>query len=295
MRCVDGVRRLWLRLFGVSARTIDTAQGQINLLEVEGTGPLPPILLVHGLSSSAVDWGPVIRQLRGKCQRIRAIDLPGHGLSDTPRDGMGMEPMRDMITEAAEDFLDHPQIIVGNSLGGLAAVRIAGQKPQHTLALVLISPGGTPIPQTDLDALLDRFHMDTWAKAHAFIHACLGGPYRRRFDLAWGVRARIARPSIQSLVGRVSRSDLLAPEELSTLQMPIFLFWGQDDEILPEPHLDFYRSHLPSHTEVHRPEGMGHAPFMDNTQQFLEPVLEFCDRLSSKGQPPGVSPSSIQK
>jgi len=206
-----------------------------------------------------------------------------------------MAPMRDMLTEAAEAFLEEPQIIMGNSLGGLAAVRLAGRKPENTLALVLISPGGTPVPQSDLAILLDRFQMDSWAKALAFLHALMGGPHRRRLDLVWGIRARAARPSIQALIARISRDDLLTPEELSTLSMPVLLYWGQDDEILPRPHLEWYRTHLPEHTEVHTPAGMGHAPFMDSVGGFLEPVLEFCRRLPHADQRPGYSPSSIQK
>jgi pimeloyl-ACP methyl ester carboxylesterase len=293
MAWVDGARRLWLRLQGVQTRTIQTAQGKVRFLEVEGTGTLPPILLVHGLSSAAVDWGTTIRKLRTHHTRVRAIDLPGHGLSDTPQDGMSAEAMRQMLTEASSVYMDEPQIIMGNSLGGLAAVRMAGRKPDQTLALVLVSPGGTPIPAAELDALLDRFEIDSWAKAHSFVDAFLGGPHRKRLDLAWGVRARVRRPSVRALVSLINRSDMLTADELTGLQMPILLYWGQDDEILASPHLDFYRTHLPDHAEVLTPERMGHAPFLESVQDFLAPVLDFCGRLPAPGQ--AQSTSSSQK
>ena len=276
---IDSIRRLWLRAHGIKGREIQTPQGILRFLEVEGHGSLPPILLVHGLSSSAVDWGPTIRRLKKHSSRIRAIDLPGHGVSDEPASGMEEAAMREMLISAAETYLDDAQIIIGNSLGGLAAVRMAGRHPDKALALVLVSPGGSPIAQGDLDALLDRFAMDSWAKAHAFLNACMGGPHRKRMDLAWGVRARASRPSIRALVNRISRKDLLVPDELSELTMPILLYWGQDDEILAGDHLNFYRSHLPGHTQVHTPQGMGHAPFLDSVTRFLEPVIEFCERL----------------
>ena len=283
---IDGIRRLWLRAHGIKGREVQTPQGTLRFLEVQGRGPLPPILLVHGLSSSAVDWGPTIRRLKKHSSRIRAIDLPGHGVSDEPTQGMDEAAMREMLISAADTYLDEEQIIIGNSLGGLAAVRMAGRKPDKAIALVLVSPGGSPIAQGDLDALLDRFAMDSWAKAHAFLDACMGGPHRKRLDLAWGVRARADRPSIRALVNRISRKDLLAPDELTDLKMPILLYWGQDDEILPEEHLNFYRSHLPSHTEVYTPQGMGHAPFLDSVGRFLEPVIEFCERLPQAEQDP---------
>jgi pimeloyl-ACP methyl ester carboxylesterase len=279
MSVVDGVRSLWLRLHGVRSLVIETEQGELRMLEAEGSGPLPPMLFVHGLSSAAVDWGPVIRRVKKHCQRIRALDLPGHGRSDTPRDGMGLEPMRSMILEASEAIFDQPQVVVGNSMGGLAAVRMAAQRPDQTIALILISPGGSPTGPEGLSAILDRFEMDSWAKAHSFVDACTGGPNRRRFDLAWGIRARMSRPSVRSLVNRISTADLLEPNELQGLQMPILLVWGQDDEILDSEHLDFYRSHLHEHTELHTPEGMGHSPFLDKLEHFVGLLLDFCGRL----------------
>jgi len=279
MRHIDAVRRAWLRLFGVRTHTIETEQGRLRFLEVQGTGTLPPVMLIHGLSSCSVDWGQVILRLRKQCQRVRAVDLPGHGLSDTPKDGMGEAAMREMLTAAGETLLDVPHILVGNSLGGLVSVRIAGQRPEITLALALISPAGTPVPKEDLKATLDGFRIDTWAKAQDFVADCMGTGSRRRFDLAWGIRARVSRPSVQALVDAFSFDHLLGPEELQTLEMPIFLYWGQDDKILGPDHLDFYRTHLPEHAECHTPARMGHAPFLNSARRFVEPVLEFCARV----------------
>jgi pimeloyl-ACP methyl ester carboxylesterase len=279
MSLVDGVRRHWLRLIGVRSRTFKTTQGRLRMLEVQGSGPLPPMLLVHGLSSAAVDWGPIIRRLRKHCQRIRALDLPGHGRSDPPMDGMGMEAIRQMIQEADMAILDRPQIIMGNSLGGLVAVRMAAHMPEQTLALVLASPGGTPMDKQALSVILDRFHMESWATAHAFVDACTGGPPRKRFALAWGIRARMNRPSVRAMVSQISTDNLLEPAELECLEMPILLVWGKDDGILGPSQLDFYRTHLPDHIELHTPERMGHSPFLDRLEHFVELVLSFCGRL----------------
>jgi pimeloyl-ACP methyl ester carboxylesterase len=285
MAWIDAVRGLWLRLLGVRAHTILTAQGRVRFLEAQGTGPLPPILLVHGLSSAAVDWGPVIRRLRTQCQRVRAVDLPGHGCSDSPTDGMSAKTMRLMLTEALEALMDQPQILIGNSLGGLTAVRMAGLKPEQTLALVLVSPGGSPIAQAELEELLGRFKMDGHADSSAFVDAFLGGSTHVRPDLVWAVRARVQRPSVKQLIESISSAPMLAPEELSELAMPIQLYWGQDDDILGAEHLDFYRAHLPAQTEVLTPEGQGHAPFLEDLDGFLAPVLDFCRRLDQR--PPG--------
>ncbi len=284
MRFVDWVRRIRLRLCGIRLRTIHTSQGRLRMLETKGSGALPPTLLIHGLSASAVDWGPIMLQLRKQCQRVRAIELPGHGTSDTPVDGMGHDAMRAMLFEASSVFMDCSQVLIGNSLGGLTAVRLALRLPEKTSALVLVSPGGTPTTQAELDQILDRFQMDSWDKAAQFTSALLAGHNKKRPDLTWGIRGRANRPSIQELVAQIRIDDLLSAEELSDLQMPILLYWGQDDEILNAQHLDFYRANLPAHTEVLTPAGMGHAPFLDSNRRFLEHIMDFCSRLPHSAQ-----------
>jgi pimeloyl-ACP methyl ester carboxylesterase len=167
-------------------------------------------------------------------------------------------------------------------MGGLAAVRMAAQRPEKTLALILVSPGGSPTGPEGLSSVLERFEMDSWAKAHSFVDAFTGGPNRKRFDLAWGIRARVSRPSVRALVKRISSADLLMPDELQQLQMPILLVWGQDDEILDSEHLEFYRRHLHEGTELHTPEGMGHSPFLNRMEHFVDLMLEFCGRVPPK-------------
>jgi pimeloyl-ACP methyl ester carboxylesterase len=281
MACIDALRRLWWRMFGVRTHTLHTSQGRLRYLEAKGSGLLPPVLLIHGLSSCGVDWEWVIRKLRRRCKRVRAVDLPGHGWSDEPKDGMGEVAMRKMLSEASEGLLDIPQVVVGNSLGGLVAVRAAGTLPDRVLGLVLVSPAGASIPQADLETLMARFDIDSWTKAREFVEHCMGGRTWLHMGLTWGIRARLAHPSVRALVDAFSHENLLTADELSSLTMPILLYWGQDDEILDGPHIDFYRTHLPAHAEFITPEHMGHAPFMDSVAGFVDPVLDFCARLPS--------------
>ena len=110
-----------------------------------------------------------------------------------------------------------------------------------------------------------------------------------RIDLMWAIRARVARPSIKALIAAMSRKDLLTPEELTQLQMPTLLYWGQDDEILPGPHLEFFSTHLHSGTEICTPAGIGHAPFLDDVEHFVSVVLNFCEGLQSPDYPSALS------
>ena len=73
--------------------TMDTGD-RLHYLDWGGPTPdrepeaaeLPPLLLIHGLASTAWAWAPIARRLRS-ATRVLAIDLRGHGLSESPRSG----------------------------------------------------------------------------------------------------------------------------------------------------------------------------------------------------------------
>src|SRR4051812_17270044 len=69
--------------------TVDTGD-RIHFLDwgsahTDGS-PLAPLVLVHGLGSTSWVWTPIARRLRA-FTHVVAVDLRGHGLSDSPRDG----------------------------------------------------------------------------------------------------------------------------------------------------------------------------------------------------------------
>ena len=101
-----------------------------------GTGP--PVLLLHGHEQSAASWRWVIPAL-ARTHRVLALSLPGHGETD-PAVG-GYAPGRD-LTPFVADFLTALNVgvldLVGNSVGGSVALRLAlaNQAAVRTLTLV---------------------------------------------------------------------------------------------------------------------------------------------------------------
>jgi pimeloyl-ACP methyl ester carboxylesterase len=97
-----------------------------------------PALYVHGLGGSAQNWTDLAGLLADRLDG-QAIDLPGFGYS---------EPGRSYTVPAFADrvirYLEHtdrgPVHLLGNSLGGAVAVRVAGLRPDLVRTLTLISP-----------------------------------------------------------------------------------------------------------------------------------------------------------
>jgi pimeloyl-ACP methyl ester carboxylesterase len=170
--------------------------------------------------------------------------------------------------------------VLGNSLGGVGAIRYALARPELVAGLVLISPGGAPMSEAELAELLSLFDMRTEADGRRFMQRVLADPEAWGSSvLAWGARQRVSRRGVMALIQRIRREDLLSAEELGQLRAPALLIWGQEERILPERHCQFFEEHLPPGTRVEKPAGMGHSPMLDVPEALSERVLAFARTL----------------
>jgi pimeloyl-ACP methyl ester carboxylesterase len=96
-----------------------------------------PVLLVHGLGGSAANWlalAPLL--LPGR--RLIVPDLPGHGGSDPLPAAASLTAYADSLAP----LLDGSAAVVGHSLGGAIALRLAIRRPELVSALVLAGAAG---------------------------------------------------------------------------------------------------------------------------------------------------------
>ncbi|WP_326738588.1 alpha/beta fold hydrolase [Streptomyces sp. NBC_01022] len=105
----------------------------------ERTG-LPPALFVHGLGGSSQNWTALMPLLQDVVDS-EALDLPGFGDSPPPDDGnysvTGHARAVIRFLDAGERGAVH---LIGNSLGGAVATRVAAVRPDLVRTLTLISP-----------------------------------------------------------------------------------------------------------------------------------------------------------
>ncbi len=264
-----------LRARGFDSRHVSTAHGDLHVLELAGRGEGPPVLLLHGLGSCAMDLAALMRRLSGGSRRLLALDLPGHGHSDPPAAGMTPRHLEAMLEAALPQVLSEPAITMGSSLGGLVSLRLADRFPDLVAGLVLAAPGGAPMTRAELDDLFERFRLDTLGDALRFVDRFLGRPHPLRLFLAMGSRARFARPEISELISAISPADLLAPEELQRVDAPTLVVWGPEDGLLPAGQVEFFRTHLPTDAQVISPPGYGHVPYLDQLPDFVQRVRTF--------------------
>lgn len=264
-----------VRLQGWKSRFVDTPDGHVHLFDIRGRGPLPPILLLHGLGSRSADYALLIRRLKRLTRRLIVPDVPGHGLSRVPEGGLQPEMMESSLLSAVDEVLDEPAIIIGNSMGGLAAIRLARARPSRVAAMVLASPGGAPMDEHGIQELLSIFKMKTHREALHFVDRMLGRPSLIRHLLAVGVRGRMNSRGPLELMSKITPKHLLTPDDLQGIKAPTLLFWGSEDEVLPSHSLDFFRRNLPQHAVIETPARFGHSPFVDDLRGFSRRVESF--------------------
>jgi pimeloyl-ACP methyl ester carboxylesterase len=120
--------------------TIDTRAGRVAYRE-SGSGPT--VLLLHAALHDRHDFDPIVETLSSRYRTI-AVDWPGHGDSDPVH--ATMEPSAPLFADVLEDVVDglglSQAVLIGNSVGGFAAARLAINRPEFVAGLVLVNTGG---------------------------------------------------------------------------------------------------------------------------------------------------------
>jgi len=281
----DRLVRASLVLQGYRSRTIPTSVGEVHVLEADGRGKLPTLVLLHGFSSAGVHYFPLLHSLRRRFQRIVLPDLPAHGFSGTPRGGVRGETLQGGLTEALDAVLNEPAILFGNSLGGVAAIRYALARPARVRGLILCSPSGAAMDADEIARFAGMFRIDSHGAALDFIDRVMAKRSAMRQVLAWGLRRKFQNPEMRALIDSIKPEDMLDPVELRTLRPPTLLLWGRDERILPASHLEFFRKNLPPHARVEEPQGFGHSPYLEAPGRLSGDILRFAEDVT-RGQLP---------
>jgi pimeloyl-ACP methyl ester carboxylesterase len=126
------------RLRGFEERTA-TVRGVRLRYFVGGEGA--PLVLVHGLGGAASNWVELAPALVRR-HRVLVPDLPGHGGSSPLPAVPTLTPFADVLAALAAHERMVPAAVVGHSLGGLVALRLALRHPDAVTALVLAAAAG---------------------------------------------------------------------------------------------------------------------------------------------------------
>lgn len=256
---------------GVRIRYVEQGQG-------------PAVVLMHGYTGTADRHfiaNGVFANL-AKDHRTIAIDLRGHGKSGKPHDAKayGEEMSRDVVR-----LLDHLKIqrahVLGYSLGGFIASRLAALHPERLISLVYIAS----LPLRTTDTFMDKFAEDsvrdlesgTPFKALALNLQPPGSKPPSDDEIRKMVAPLVAANDVMALAAlwRGFKTLAVSPQQLTAVKVPSIVITGSaDTNAAGVPELN--KTHPQIRTVVVQgaqhggPEGVMRRPeFMATLREFL--------------------------
>jgi pimeloyl-ACP methyl ester carboxylesterase len=254
----------------------------------------PPILLIHGIADNALTWTLVMRGLAPDDQ-VDAVDLPGYGLSGTPagRRYATLDEMRDVLELFVREVIGRPALVVGNSMGGWLAIKLAWAAPKLMRAAVLMDAGGAPLqgraswePFGDLIAVRDL-------KTSRMIFRQMFGAGPLLYLGQRGLQELFQREGVRAFVADMiertnSEEDLLHAADLRELPVPAALIWGLADTFLPRGSLEFFRENMPSAPTLLL-RGCGHLPQIERPRAVTRFIRQYAAQFATPAAAPTKS------
>jgi pimeloyl-ACP methyl ester carboxylesterase len=111
--------------------------GPVHYIDFGGEGK--PLLMVHGLGGSAVNWMAVGPEF-AKTNHALALDLAGFGRTPLFHRSATLGANAELVHRFIEEVIGEPVVLMGNSMGGHIAILEASDHPRWVSALVLVDP-----------------------------------------------------------------------------------------------------------------------------------------------------------
>jgi pimeloyl-ACP methyl ester carboxylesterase len=249
--------------------------------EVSGDGPL--VVCVPGMGELRSIYRYTVPALVANGFRIASIDLRGHGDSDATFSSYD-DPAAASDVEALVDHLGGPAVIVGNSMGGAAAVMVAAARPELVAGLVLLGAVVRDQPTGAVTSLLQRLLMGgPWARAAWASYLSRLYPGRRPDDFAEhraAIVASMRRPGYtQSFRKTTHTSHAPAEARLGEVRAPALVVMGERDPDFRDPAAEARWLSGLFKGEVVMVPGAGHFPQAEYPDVVNPAVLGFVSQV----------------
>ncbi|NKB75185.1 MAG: alpha/beta fold hydrolase [Synechococcus sp. s2_metabat2_7] len=268
------------------------------------------VLLIHGFGANTNHWRfnqPVLAEQ----VPTYAIDLLGFGRSDQPQARLNEEPTTnktvqycfDLWSQQVADFcqqvIDRPVVLVGNSIGGVVALRAAQRLgAEHCKDVVLIDCAQRLMDDKQLATqpawmawirpLLKTLVSQRWLSTALFRNAARPALIRSVLNQAYPSGANLDDQLIDLLYQPTQRpgaaeafrgfinlfDDHLAPDLLATLEQPVHLIWGERDPWEPVEEAHSWAERFSCIRSLQVLPAVGHCPHDEAPEPVNTRLLE---------------------
>ncbi|HTD49795.1 MAG TPA: alpha/beta hydrolase [Acidimicrobiia bacterium] len=260
-------------------------------LAVDVAGDGPGLLLVHGLGGAKEDFADHVATL-AQDHTVVIFDHRGHGASDKPTDPAAYSFARlvdDTVAVADGVGLDRFRLL-GHSMGGMVARKIALHEPSRVDALVMMDTSAGPVPGFDptlvdlavgvalndgkaaLKELLDMVNV-LESPAHKQIVAKRPG-YSEFEDRKW---ADLSEIGWATLLHELAYQTDDLPAMAASLHVPLLVLVGEQDE--PFVIASHAMADAIAGTQLVVIADAGHSPQFENPHAWITALTRFLSAL----------------
>ena len=251
-------------------------------VEILGSGSAPNLVLIHGWGMSSAVFSPLIKPL-SKIFTLHLVDLPGMGAS-RPIEPYHLHALADAVAENIPGKAN----VLGWSLGGLVAQRIAISQPDHIRRMVLV--GSTPcfvnsstwqhgVNPAAFEDFSRKVNENYQATILQFLTLqCMGASDARstvrQLRTALAKKPGPTQATLQRALQVLLDSDLR--DEVAHIRKPTLLIHGDRDTLAPLQAAHWMSQQLPAGF-LRVIAGASHAPFLSHQAQFIEALTQFLE------------------
>lgn len=257
----------------------------------------PTTIFIHGFTACKFMWAPIVKNLPADYHVI-AVDLPGHGDSDTPAEHEELShsntvlKMRKLLQQL--EFDTYPFHLIGMSMGGALAGLYAAEYPEQIHSLTLVCPAmKTPRESLfweqitsalengveELHSACNLLFPTTASQVHYMLTFV-------QFHNSWipqqilhGV-AQFRRkyyPFYVRLFNMLTQPDNhhLLRDNAHRIRVPTQLIWGEDDKVIDVSGAHVLKEVLPNCVQVDLIPRCGHSMTTDRPGAMTKAILTF--------------------
>ena len=264
-----------------TGRIVDLPGGDLQVRE-DGPRDAPTVVMLHGFACS-LNWWDQMTPALARDHRVVRFDLLGHGGSEKPKKGYGMESQARLVAAALDRLGVRRADVVGHSMGGSVATALAEQRPALVDSIVILdSPsksGDAELPFTArlgfvpvLGQAIDRVVPD------AMVRDGLESAFAKGFDVPDRFVEDFRDMTYTSYDDSHRGSDDYSKESglaerLRDESVPLLVVFGSQDELVDPESAQGYR--IVPGARVVVLDGVGHSPHVERPAATARLIADF--------------------
>lgn len=243
------------------------------------------IVLLHGWGLHAIVFDDIVPALLERF-RVTVVDLPGMGQSPLPNDDYTL----DFLAREVAAVIPERAHLLGWSLGGLVALRLALDHPERVQSVVTVATtprftAGEGWPAAMKPDIFDAFEQmcreDYEGTLVRFLALNCKGAESMRQDVARlkDILYFCGLPAHRALrEGLAILRDTDLRDDLASLAMPLRMIFGERDNIVPAAAMAAVEPLLNDRGDTAMIEQVAHVPFLSAPDTFIQAVYDFYRR-----------------